>query len=464
MKKVFKISCLDCFLIALVLLSSYFLDIISISPKSAFSSNFNSNNIIFPVNRPSNVFLQEESVDTIFNMIHKVGGSPIGDVYKTKLLKNESLYEALKRIKFNINDINKITLSIQQLPNAIEILSSLSIGMIINYSIPSKLTGGALKLNFSKNRDIFVWQDIYSNYNSIIVDRPTRFEKTYVSGIIKSSLYKSAVKSGVPENTLFEMVRLLGFSVDFQREIRVGDSFEVIFTKQIDLLKNNIIDTKPISYISINLSGKQLSFFEYKDSYGFSKYYDENGKSSKRTLMKTPINGARLSSRYGNRKHPVLGYTKMHRGIDFAAPSGTPVFAAGDGIILKAGWNGSYGRYIKIRHIGAYQTAYAHLSRIHKKIKIGRRVSQGTIIGYLGSSGRSTGPHLHYEVILNNQQINPMNIKLPSGKNLSKKNLKSFKNKIKKIIQEKNALKDVIRNNSFAGNKFKNNIITYQTD
>ena len=169
--------------------------------------------------------------------------------------------------------------------------------------------------------------------------------------------------------------------------------------------------------------------------------------------MKTPINGARLSSRYGTRKHPVLGYTKMHRGLDFAAPKGTPIFAAGDGVVEKAGWNGSYGRYVRIRHVGAYKTAYAHLSRIHKRIKIGQRVSQGNIIGYLGSSGRSTGPHLHYEVILNNQQINPMNIKLPSGKNIAQKDLKNYKNEIKKIIQYKVMFKNKINNKSIVANK-----------
>jgi murein DD-endopeptidase MepM/ murein hydrolase activator NlpD len=249
--------------------------------------------------------------------------------------------------------------------------------MDIHYSTPTNVTGGALKLNFSKKRDIFVWQDFENNYSSKIFLRPTKSENTLIKGVITSSLYLSAIKSGVPENTLLEMINLLGFSVDFQREIRAGDSFEIMFTKEIDLLKNSLMQTRPISYVSINLSGNKLGFYKYYDEYGFPQYYDKNGNSSKRTIMKTPINGAKLTSRYGNRKHPVLGYTKLHRGLDFAAPTGTPVFAAGDGIIEKAGWNGSYGRYIRIRHTGTYKTAYAHLSRIHKKIKIGSRVSQG---------------------------------------------------------------------------------------
>ena len=170
-------------------------------------------------------------------MIQKEGGKAVGDLKSTTLQKKETLYDVLKRIKFDNNNISNITLSIQKLPNARKILSSLPIGMTINYSTPSNLIGGALKLSFNKTKDIFVWQDINNDYNSIIALRPTRFEKSYVKGTIKSSLYKSAVKAGIPENTLFEMVRLLGFSVDFQRDIRTGDTFEVFFTKQIDLIR-----------------------------------------------------------------------------------------------------------------------------------------------------------------------------------------------------------------------------------
>ena len=464
MIKPFKINYLDHFLVILVLWSTSFLTFTCMKTKLAFSSNFIASENSVPLKRPINLFKSQESVNTILNTIRKKGGKAVGDIKSTILQKNETLYDVLKRLKFNNIVINQITLSIQKLSDSRKILSSLPVGMIINYSKPSNLIGGALKLRYSKTKDIFVWQDINSNYNSIIALRPTRFEKTYISGTIKSSLYNSAVKSGIPENTLFEMVRLLGFSIDFQREIRTGDTFEVIFTKQIDLLDKSLIDTKAINFVSISLSGKILNFFKYDDENGFSKYYDENGKSSKRTIMKTPINGARLSSRYGKRKHPVLGYTKMHRGLDFAAPAGTPIFAAGDGIIEKAGWNGSYGRYIKIRHIGAYKTAYAHLSGIHKRVKTGQRVSQGNIIGYVGSSGRSTGPHLHYEVILNNHQINPMNIKLPSGKNIPKSDLKDYKKKINNIIQEKATFISKAKNKSFAENKIRQNIVLNQTN
>ena len=420
--------------------------------NKAISSSLNNVYENIPIKRPNNLLNLEESADTIFNLIQKVGAKPVADIHSTKLKQNENLSNALKRINFKKNDIDRIIESISNLKNGVKILSTLPIGMMLHYSKPSNLVGGALKLNYSKSKDLFVWQDINNSYNSQLYLRPTRHKNTLINGIIVNNLYTSALKSGVPENTLLEMISLLGFSVDFQREIRNGDSYEVLFTKEIDILSNKIIQTKPIAYVSINLSGNILNFFNFEDKHGYPQYYDEDGKSSKRTIMKTPINGARLSSRYGNRKHPILGYTKMHRGLDFAAPSGTPVFAAGDGIIEKVGWNGSYGKYIRIRHTGIYKTAYAHLSGYHKNTRVGKRVLQGKIIGYVGSTGRSTGPHLHYEVIKNNIQVNPMKIKLPAGKNISKSNQLNFQNHIRKIINQKVVLQKLIQNKKLAIN------------
>ena len=452
MKKVFNNNALYKYLIVFVLsaLPSFYL---SVKIAVASSIQVDQNNL--PLKRPVNLASIEESSDTIHNMTQKIGAKLTADIKKTKLKKNENLSSALSRVKFSSKDISFIVNSIYKLKNGKNILSTLPVGMDIHYSIPTNVTGGALKLNFSKKRDIFVWQDFENNYLSKIFLRPTKSENTLIKGIIKSSLYLSAIKSGVPENTLLEMISLLGFSVDFQREIREGDSFEIMFTKEIDLLKNSLMQTRPISYVSINLSGNKLGFYKYYDEYGIPQYYDKNGNSSKRTIMKTPINGAKLTSRYGNRKHPVLGYTKLHRGLDFAAPTGTPVFAAGDGIIEKAGWNGSYGRYIRIRHTGTYKTAYAHLSRIHKKIKIGSRVSQGKTIGYVGSSGRSTGAHLHYEVLRNNRQVNPMNIKLPAGKNISKEELSTFKKKVVEILNQKLVLERKVENKKVATNSYE---------
>ena len=449
MKKVFNNNSLQHFL---TIVGSFIAFLFCLQTNNVYSTQIKSNEKNIPIKRPLKLFNLEESADTIFNLVQKVGAKPVANIQKTRLKKNETLSSALKRINFQNYDINKIVNSISRLNKGTEILSSLPIGMVINYSNPSNLIGGALKLNYTKTKDIFVWQDIKNNYESKVFLRPTRTEETLIKGVIENNLYISALKSGIPENTLLEIIGLLGFSIDFQREIRSGDSFEVLFTKEIDTLSNLVTQTKPIKYVSMNLSGNKVNFFKYEDKHGSPQYYDENGKSSKRTIMKTPINGARLSSRYGNRKHPILGYTKMHRGLDFAAPSGTPIFAAGDGIIEKAGWNGSYGKYIRIRHTGTYKTAYAHLSGFHKNIRIGKRVLQGKIIGYVGTTGRSTGPHLHYEVIKNNIQVNPMKIKLPAGKNISKAEINDYKSHIEKIIKKKIALEKSNRDNKLAIN------------
>ncbi|MDB9869889.1 peptidoglycan DD-metalloendopeptidase family protein [Alphaproteobacteria bacterium] len=462
MNKLFKINALCSFLVIVYISIFSFIGILLINTKIAFSYSTSSSLIIFPTKRPSNLQNLEESVNTIFNMVHKEGGKAVSNIKQTKLMKNETLHTMLLRINFDSDNIIKIISSIQKLPGSKDILKALPTGMRVSYSNNSKIIGGALKLRYNKTKDLFIWQNYDYSYNARIVLRPTKFEKTYATGSIKSSFYKSAIEAGIPENTLFEMVKLLGFSVDFQRDIREGDTFEVLFSKQIDVLDDKVIDTMPMRFLSITLSGKKETFFEFKDKDGYTRYYDEQGKSSIRTLMKTPINGARLSSRYGNRKHPILGYNKMHRGVDFSAPVGTPIFASGDGIIEKAGWNGSYGRYIRIRHNGAYKTAYAHLSGFNKNIKIGQRISQGKVIGYVGSSGRSTGPHLHYEVMLNNRQINPMKVKLPSGKNISKNNLNNFKTHIRKIISDKIALVKQKYTKTFADQKIShNNIKSY---
>mgnify|MGYP001418564343 CR=1 FL=1 len=437
MKKVFNNNLLHHFL---TLVGSFVVFLFCFQTNNVYSTPIKNNEKNIPIKRPLKILNLEESADTIFNLVQKVGAKPVASIQKTRLKKNETLSSALKRINFENYDINKIVNSISRINKGPKILSSLPVGMVIHYSNPSHLIGGALKLNYTKTKDIFVWQDIKNNYISQVFLRPTRTQETLIKGVIENNLYISALKLGIPENTLLEIISLLGFSVDFQREIRSGDSFEVLFIKEIDTLSNLVTQTKPIKYVSMNLSGNKVNFFKYEDKYGSPQYYDENGKSSKRTIMKTPINGARLSSRYGNRKHPILGYTKMHRGLDFAAPSGTPVFAAGDGIIEKAGWNGSYGKYIRIRHTGTYKTAYAHLSGFNKNIKIGKRVLQGKVIGYVGTTGRSTGPHLHYEVIKNNIQVNPMKIKLPAGKNIPITDINNFKSHVQKILDQKIAI------------------------
>ena len=277
----------------------------------------------------------------------------------------------------------------------------------------------------SKSKKLQIYKDYEKNTffkNEII----TNLEKKIVlkEGIIKSSLYRSATQENISPNIIIEFARLYGFQVDFQRDIRKNDSFQLIYETFIDE-NGKVFENGKILYANLILRGQynQLYYFPKKK---FDGHYDENGKSVKKALMKTPINGARLSSSFGMRKHPILGYNKMHKGTDFAAPEGTPIMASGDGVITKAGWCGGGGNCVKIKHNKTYQTIYAHMKNFSNLAVPGNRVKQGQIIGYVGSTGMSTGPHLHYEVIENGKKINSQLLKLPPGKSLDGNNRKQF--------------------------------------
>jgi murein DD-endopeptidase MepM/ murein hydrolase activator NlpD len=252
----------------------------------------------------------------------------------------------------------------------------------------------------------------------------------YKENIILQSLYKGATDQNIPPNIIIEFARIYGFQVDFQRDIRKEDKFQIMYEVFID--KNNkVIETGEILFANLILSGQDNSLY-YFDKENVEGHYDKNGKSVQKALMKTPINGARLSSSYGMRKHPIDGFNKMHRGTDFAAPKGTPIMASGNGIVKKAGWCGGGGNCVKIRHNSTYETIYAHMSKFARGIKKGVRIKQGQTIGYVGSTGKSTGPHLHYEVVVNGKKVNSQKLKLPSGKILKGKNRELFEtNKIK---------------------------------
>ncbi|MEQ9447172.1 MAG: peptidoglycan DD-metalloendopeptidase family protein, partial [Rhodospirillaceae bacterium] len=222
-----------------------------------------------------------------------------------------------------------------------------------------------------------------------------------------------------------DMIRLFSYDVDFQRDIRSNDHFEIMFGQ--DVTNEGLVVTNGnIEYAAMTLRGETIKIYAFKHSEGETQYYNEEGKGIRKALMRTPINGARLSSSFGRRKHPVLGYTKMHRGVDFAAPRGTPIYAAGDGVIEKRQRWSSFGNYIRIRHGDGFATAYAHMNNFAKGYAVGSRVRQGAVIGYVGTTGRSTGPHLHYEVLRNGTQVNPMQVRFPASKTLDGEELKNF--------------------------------------
>ena len=247
-------------------------------------------------------------------------------------------------------------------------------------------------------------------------------EKIVVDGKISNNLYSSAVKAKMEPNVIIEFARIFGFEVDFQRDIRKGDEFEVMYEKYVDDT-NKVIQTGKILYAYLNVNNQKIKLYRFESKNDFD-FYDEKGKSIRKALMKTPINGARLSSPFGLRKHPILGFNKHHNGTDFAAPTGTPIMASGNGTVIKAGWCGNGGNCVRIRHNSSYTTGYGHLSKF--ATKTGRRVRQGQIIGYVGNTGMSTGPHLHYTVKYNGKFINSQKLKLPSGKILKGEERKLF--------------------------------------
>ncbi len=252
------------------------------------------------------------------------------------------------------------------------------------------------------------------------------------AGIIRRSLFVDGAKAGVPVPVLVDLIRAYSWDVDFQRDIQPGDAFEVMYERFADD-NGSLVHTGEIVYAALTLSGIRYPLYRHATPDGETAYFNDKGLSARKALMRTPIDGARLSSRFGKRRHPILGYTKMHRGADFAAPRGTPIYAAGDGRVVEAGRNGAYGKYVRLRHNAEYATAYAHMSRIAKGARKGRRVKQGQVIGYVGSTGRSTGAHLHYEIIKGGRRTNPLKVRMPSGRTLTGLELDLFLATLKQI-------------------------------
>ena len=354
------------------------------------------------------------------------------NIQSLNLRKNEGIGPLLKMAGFNSNQVYGAVSAIKNIVN----LKKLPVGLKVDVLTPWDNKLGAFSFKINNEFNVYAISDNRSDWSAFKAYRPIKKETLFVAGTIKSNLYLSAQEVGLPEDALMEFVQLMGYSIDFQRQIQTGDKFKILFKQSFDVLSENRIGLEEISYAELNVSDENYKFYRFTDSEGKVGYYDEKGQSARKTLMKTPINGARLSSGFGMRKHPIKGFSAMHKGVDFGAPSGTPIFAAGDGILEKVGWLNGYGRYILIRHNSTYKTAYAHMSGWAKGIRRGARVNQGQIIGYVGSTGNSTGPHLHYEILINGKQVNPLKVKMPSGKPVNFKDKKAFLKIIQKIKQE----------------------------
>ena len=360
-----------------------------------------------------NSFLETNEFGNIKGYIYENLNSPYKE-YNYTVENNDTLEKILKKYKIKNTEINKIAIEVRK-KKLFNIYAGTEIKIvtkkekedtkIISLFYP---IDGITSVQIKKVKDEFT-----VTKNILKLNR----KEIVLSNTIKNNLYSSAIQAGIEPNIIVEFANIFGFEVDFQRDIRTGDTFEVYYEQYVD--ENGIVrNTGEIIYASMFVNNKELSLYNFKHS-NKKGYYDVDGKSVIKTLMKTPINGARLSSSFGIRKHPILGYNKLHQGTDFAAPKGTPIMASGSGIVLRAQKYKGYGNYVSIKHNSTYVTAYGHMSKFGRNIKKGVRVNQGRIIGYVGSTGMSTGPHLHYEVIKNGKRINSQRLKLPSGKILN---------------------------------------------
>ena len=405
-KKNFEIIGLIFLVIITIIFTSYFN-----YKKNIINENY--------INFIDNVYLKKTLNHIIENL------EPKYKKIKHRIKSGETFDKILEKYSIDKKEILKIKNSFKNKNN----INKLNTNQIIQFTLDrtnNKITEFTYQI--SNTKQVLLKRDIEKNNFShkIIPIKLTR-EVIYKENLILQSLYRAATEKKIQANVIIEFASIYGFQIDFQRDIRKQDKFQIMYEIFLNE-KKEIVETGEILFANLKLSGQDNTLY-YFDNEGSEGHYDQNGKSVKKALMKTPINGARLSSPFGMRKHPIDGFNKMHKGTDFAAPMGTPIMASGDGVVKKVGWCGGGGKCVKIRHNSTYQTVYAHMSKFARGIKNGVRVAQGQIIGYVGSTGKSTGPHLHYEVIVNGKKVNSQKLKLPSGKILKGEERKLFETK-----------------------------------
>ena len=368
--------------------------------------------------------IQKEDLLAIKEFFLKKINSPYVNIsYEIK--SGDSVEKILKKINIKNSEIQIIIAEYKKykgnnklLPgNKIDIIAKKNISnkdnLIVKFSIP-----------ITKSTTVEISKNEMGKIKSQKIITQLYKKRVLAENIIKNSLYKSAIDAKINSNTIIEFARIFGFEIDFQRDIRENDYFQIVYDKFFDE-NGTFVKSGAIYYAHMSVNGREITLYRFGNDKNYS-YFNINGKSVEKALMKTPINGARLSSSYGMRKHPILGFNKKHNGTDFAAPSGTPIMASGSGTIVVAKWCGGGGNCIKIKHNSTYTTVYAHMKNFAKGMKAGKKVRQGTVIGYVGSTGMSTGPHLHYEVHVNKKPVNSQKLKLPSGKVLKGEERKKF--------------------------------------
>ena len=388
---------------------------------SIFSTNYYSsykkNQIAALENIIENIYLKK-TTDLFINSL-----KPRFETINYTIETGDTFKKILNEINVPKNEKIKILKKISKFKFVNKLYKNQKISFKVDRKNPIKILGFSVQtsktktINFSRNTaiDDFEYKEIEKNLKQIIVFKEAE---------IINSLYSSAIDIGIQPNVIIDFARIYGFQVDFQRDIWKDDSFQLVYETFLDG-NGKILETGNIIYANLILQGRENPLYIFKNKKDYD-HFDQFGKSIRKSLMKTPINGARLSSSFGIRKHPILGFNKMHKGTDFAAPMGTPIMASGEGKIVRARWCGGGGNCVKIKHNSTYSTVYAHMSKFGRNIKEGVRIKQGQIIGYVGSTGMSTGPHLHYEVIENGRKINSQKLKLPSGKILKGKERELF--------------------------------------
>ncbi len=348
---------------------------------------------------------------------------------KIEILQGDTFVSILENLNFKQTKIYEIISKIEESYD----LKKIKTGEII--SVFENNFAEIKKIEFFKNNETIISINLDKEINLNIIELTKNSFIESKEYTISESLFSDGIKNDVSSDILVKIIRLFSFDLDFQRDIRV-DTVVSISYEFDEIVETGRLEYNDIKYASIIIDGKQLEYFKFITDDGYVDYFNRDGKNVKKSILKTPLDGARISSNFGMRKHPISGFNKMHKGVDFAAPTGTPIYAGGNGIVEYVGRNGGYGKYIRIRHNNGYKTAYAHLSNYKKGISKGVRVNQGEVIGYVGSTGNSTGPHLHYEIIYQNKHINPLKLKLPSGKILEGKELEKFKEEYKIIYAD----------------------------
>ena len=360
--------------------------------------------------------------------------SPDGQMESTRepfsvpltVAKGDTLMQMLVKAKVSRADAHEAVQALKDVYNPRDLLPGTNIELNFLPSHEEQNKPSFLGLNFEPSVERLVSvARTWAGFQADEVMRPLKNEVTRAAGTINNSLYEDAAKAGLPATVVADVIRAFSYDVDFQRDIQPKDRFEVMFDRMVDSDGRTARNGKVI-YAELTLSNTVHRIYRFTTPDGTVDYYNAKGESIRKALLRTPVDGAKLTSSFGKRTHPILGYTIQHKGVDFGATSGTPILAAGSGTVVEAGWKGGYGRYVRIKHSSGYSTAYAHMSQFGRNTKVGARVSQGEIIGYVGATGMATGPHLHYEVLLNDKQINPLSAKIATGQKLEGKLLATF--------------------------------------